>query len=134
MKQDPGSPTLTQLTELAERMAWLDTQEIDRALLAGIPDVKVKHFAAEAKTLDAARMAAMQPDKRYTLAVALYAGETARTRDDLAEMLTKRMQSIHKHGKAALDAYRKTHAARTDALIATLRDLVVAFQHSGSAE
>ncbi len=134
MKQDPGSPTLTQLTELAERMAWLDAQEIDRDVLAGIPDVKVKHFAAEAKTLDAARMAAMQPDKRYTLAVALYAGETARTRDDLAEMLIKRMQSIHKHGKEALDAYRKTHTARTDALIATLRDLVVAFQQDGSAE
>src|SRR5205823_8272399 len=99
MKQDPGSPTLTQLTELADRMAWLDAQPIDRGILAGIPDVKVKHFAAEAKTLDAARMAAMQPDKRY--AVALYAGEAARTRDDLAEMLIKRMQSIHKHGREA---------------------------------
>jgi TnpA family transposase len=134
MKQDPGSPTLTQLTELADRMAWLDAQPIDRGILAGIPDVKVKHVAAEAKTLDAVRMAAMQPDKRYTLAVALYAGEAARTRADLAEMLIKRMQSIHTHGKEALDAYRKTHTARTDALIGTLRDLVIAFGHDGSAE
>lgn len=134
MKQDPGNPTLTQLTVLANRMAWLDAQPIDRGVLAGIPDVKVKHFAAEAKTLDAARMAAMQPDKRYPLAVALYAGEAARTRDDLAEMLIKRMQSIHKHGKGALDAYRKSHTARTDALIGTLRDLVIAFEHDGSAE
>ena len=42
----------------------------------GIPDVKVKHFAAEAKTLDAARMVEMEPRKRRTLATSLLALRT----------------------------------------------------------
>jgi hypothetical protein len=87
LKQDSDRPSVQHLRDLAERLVWFDQQAIARNVLAGIPDVKVAHFAAEARTLDAARMKDMQEAKRYTLAVALYAKQAARTRDDLAEML-----------------------------------------------
>jgi hypothetical protein len=36
----------------------------DRTVIAGIRDVKIAHFASEARTLDAARMKDMQAEKR----------------------------------------------------------------------
>lgn len=134
LKQDAGSPTRTQLAEQLGRLTWLENQQIDPQALAGIPEAKVQHFATEARTLDAARMAEMQPAKRYTLAVALHAIEGAGTRDNLATMLIKRMQAVHKAARTALEEYRSTHAERTDTLIATLQDLVTAFRQEGSGE
>lgn len=132
LKRDPGRPTLTHLQELLDRLAWLDTLPIQPSLLADIAEVKVKHFAAEAKSLDAARMLVLEPNKRMTLVVALVVVQAARARDDLAEMLIKRMRSIHYHAKAALERYRVASQQRTDALVVTLRDLVVAYQSPGT--
>jgi hypothetical protein len=93
----------------------------------------VKHFAAEAKTLDAARMRELEPKKQTTLAVSLVVVQTAIVRDDLAEMLIKQMSSIHTAARAALQTYRDSHAQQTDELITTLRDVVVAYRSDGSA-
>lgn len=71
-------------------------------LFTGVPPGKIKQFAAEAKTLDAARMRDMLSRKRYTLAAALLYVQSAQALDDLAEMLIKRMLAIHQIGKEAL--------------------------------
>ncbi|MDP9314179.1 MAG: Tn3 family transposase [Chloroflexota bacterium] len=134
LKQDAGNPTLTHLKELATRLAWLQTHNGAAHVLAGLPVAKVAHFAAEAATLDAARMAALEPQKRYALAVALVARQTTRTLDDIAEMLIKRMSTLHKGAKEALLLYQTSHMDRTDALVLTLRDLVVAYQAEGSMD
>ncbi len=49
-------------------------------------------------------------------------------------MLIKRMLAIHQKGKEALQQYHLEHQARTDALVTTLRDLVVAYRKEGTAE
>jgi len=85
-------------------------------------------------TRDAARMAALEPQKRYTLAVSLLAVQAARARDDVAEMFIKRMLAIHQKGKDALEQYRANHQSRTDALVLTLRDLVVAYGKEGTTD
>jgi hypothetical protein len=118
LRQDTRNPTLTHLKELIARHDWLRGLGISRERLAGIPEVKIKHFADEAKTLDAARMAAMEPHKRYTLAVALVTAQSAQTLDDLGEMFIKQMMSIHRKGKDALAEYHLQHQQRTDELIA----------------
>jgi hypothetical protein len=133
IKQDAGSPTLRHLRERLDHLAWLEARNIGAAYLAGIPDVKIKHFAAEAKTLDAARMRELEPAKRATLTIALLAVQTARTRDDLAELFIKRMLSIHQQAREALAAYRERHAQQTDALISTFRDVVAAYRSEGTA-
>ncbi|HEY9832172.1 MAG TPA: DUF4158 domain-containing protein, partial [Stenomitos sp.] len=131
LKLDPGKPMLKHLQELVWRLQWLDELNVNCPALADIPDVKVKHFAAEAMTLDAARMKSLEPYKRYTLAASLLAEKKARTLDDLAEMFIKRMLKIHSLGKEALEQYRQEHLSRTDRLITTLRDLALAYKSDG---
>ena len=134
LKRDPGTPTLTHLKDILDHVAWLATLGNIAAALALLPDVKRKHFAAEANTLDAARMAALEPAKRATLLAALVVVRTAQARDDMAEMFIKRMLGIHQKAKEALAAYHAKHQGRTDDLIATLRDVVRAYQHTGTGD
>lgn len=93
LKQDPGSPTLTHLKELIRYHHWLKAQQPGRAVLDGVPASKLRQFAAEARSLDAARMHEMEPHKRYTLAAVLLASQHARTLDDLGKMFLKRINA-----------------------------------------
>ena len=136
LKRDPASPTLTHMKLLIAHLVSISEQRtlLDPDLFAGVPHGKIKQFATEAKTLDAARMREMLPRKRYTLAAALLLVQSAQALDDLAEMLIKRMLAIHQKGKEALQQYHLEHQARTDALVTTLRDLVVAYRKEGTTE
>lgn len=128
LKADPGQPTLSQLRTWVRRLQWLIEENIGADAFVNVPMVKVQHFAREARSLDAARMKAMRPPKRYTLMAALVKDCVARTLDDLGEMFIKRLRKIHRKGKSALEDYREKHQAQTDQLIMTLHDMVVVMQ------
>jgi hypothetical protein len=134
IKDDPGKPTLTQLRQLVARLKWLTTYNGGASALAVAPPVKVQHFAAEAQSLDAARMQRMTPAKRSTLAAALVKAHVAQTLDDLGEMFLKRMRSIHHHGEDALDDYRRRQQGRTDELMTILYELLTAMQQDAPPE
>lgn len=134
LKQEPGTPTLTHLKDLVNYLRWLSVQSVGTEVLSNIPDIKIKHFAAEAKTLNAAQMKAIEPNKRYTLAVALLAVQSSKALDDLAEMFIKRMSSVHRKGKEALELYRTKNIQMTDKLVVTLRDMILAYKKDGSIE
>lgn len=134
LKQEPGSPTLTHLKVWLDRQVWLSEYQIGQQVFAEIPDVKIQHFAAEARTLDAARMLEVEPQKRLTLAVSLLKVQSNRVLDDLAEMFIKRMSSIHQKGKDALAEYHSRNQRRADELVQTLHDLVIAYRTEGSAQ
>jgi hypothetical protein len=102
LKQDARSPTLTHLRELLERQQWLAREHHPIAMNALLPEVKLRQFALEAKSLDAARMQEMVPEKRYTLAATLIEMQNARVLDDLAEMFIKRLLRIHRRGREVL--------------------------------
>ena len=73
----------TLVTQLEGLKTWyLDLKSLDK-----LPDVKLRHFAAEAKSLDTARMQDMEATKRYTLASAFLKMQVARRLDDLGEVL-----------------------------------------------
>ena len=131
LKQDPGKPILKNLKALVWRLKWLSQLNTYQGALEHIPNVKLKYFATEAMSLDAARMKALEPNKRYTLAAALIATQSAHTLDDLATMFIRRMQKIHVKAKEALDKYREEYQARTDRLISTFRDVIVAYSTEG---
>ena len=133
LKADAANPTLTHLRDLVARHRWLVSQTVGAEALASIPPIKVRHFADEARALDAARMQALEPHKRMTLAVALLATQSARALDDLGEMFVRRMQHIHNAAKLALDRYRAATVERTDNLVTTLHELLLAHQVEGSA-
>lgn len=131
LKQEPGKPLLSRLKNWTERLQWLSTLQLSHTVLSGIPPVKVQHFAAEAQTLDVARMKALGTAKRYTLAAALLTLQYAQTLDDITEMFIKRMRQLHHNAKDALTQHRLDSQQRTDELIMTLRDLIVAYQSEG---
>ncbi len=132
LKAEPRNPTLAHLRELIAHQRWIAARNVGVAALAPIPPVKVQHLAAEAMTLDAARMATVEPRKRYTLAAALLSRRAAQALDDLGTMFTRQMRRLHNAGKEALADYRAQAAPRTDALVVTLRDLVVAHGQDGT--
>lgn len=134
LKQEPGKPLISRLQEWIERLEWLALLRIDPTILSQIPSIKMQHFAAEAMTLDAARMLELKAQKRYTLAIALLSMQYAQTLDDIAEFFIKRIRQLHYKGQAALEEYRKKIQAKTDELINTLHELVVAFQSEGEEE
>ena len=134
LKQDPSSPTLTHLKELVTHHEWLSAQQVGTQALQEIPVAKVRQMAAEAKTLDAARMLEMEPKKRCALAIALLAVQSTTVMDDIGEMLIKRLMGIQHKGKQSLENYKLQKQKRTDELVATLRDMLTAYQTEGSAE
>lgn len=134
LKQEPGTPTLMHLKDLVNYLTWLSRQNVGIDVLSNIPDTKVKQFASEAKTLNAAQMKALETSKRYTFAVALLSVQSAKALDDLAEMFIKRMSSVHRKGKEALELYRIKNIQTTDKLVVTLRDMILAYKKDGSIE
>ncbi|NFI54499.1 hypothetical protein FDA52_16410 [Clostridium botulinum] len=79
-------------------------------------------------------MKAIEPNKRYTLAVALLAVQSSKALDDLAKMFIKRMSSVHRKGKEALELYRTKNIQMTDKLVVTLRNILLAYKKDGSIE
>jgi TnpA family transposase len=134
LKQDARSPTLTHLRSLLERQQWLAVERPSVALNSLLPEVKLRQFALEAKSLDAGRMQEMAPAKRYTLATTLIELQNARALDDLAEMFLKRLMRIHRHGREALALDRLKHQERTDGLVHRLHEVILAWSTEGSNE
>ena len=132
LRKDPGKPNLKHLRELLDHINWLASLQIATQAGTSIPDVKIKRFAAEAQTLDAARMQNMRSRKRYTLALCLLTTQYAQALDDLAEMVIKRLLKLHQQGKEALEAYRNSQQKRIDELIEVLRDVTVAYRGEGT--
>lgn len=92
--------------------------------LHAIPPAKVRHWAAEARSLDASEMRKMSPEKRRALLVCLIARAQVTTRDDMADMLIKLMGRIHQRGREALQALHENSRAQTEALVETLAEVV----------
>ncbi len=134
LKAEPDNPTRKHLKELLAQQQWLASHNVGVAALAGVPPVKVQHLATEAMTLDAARMASMEPNKRDTLAAALVFVRAQQALDDLGTMFNRQMRGIHNAAKKTQAAYLAESAPRTDALVSTLRDLVVAHGQEGTVE
>jgi TnpA family transposase len=134
LKQEAQSPTLTHLRKLLERQQWLAREYHPVTVSTLLPEIKLRQFALEAKSLDAGRMQEMAPEKRYTLAATLIELQNSRALDDLAEMFIKRMMRIHRHGREALALDRLKHQERTDGLIHKLHEVIVAWRTEGNAE
>lgn len=69
-------------------LRWLREQSADHAL-AEIPDQKLRQFAAEARSLNAADLSRMTEAKRLTLIAALLRRRAAAALDEAAEMFVR---------------------------------------------
>ena len=91
--------------------------------LAGIAPMKIRNFAHQAKALDAGELKDFAPANRYTLLLCLIHRMRVRTRDDIAEMLLKRMATIHKRAKEELVEIQLEQRQRTEKLIGRLDEV-----------
>jgi len=112
----------------------LKEQAIGSVIFRDIPDVKLKQFAAEARSLDVASMNDLTETKRLTLAATLVFAQTGRALDDVADMYVRLVQRLHNQARNALLKYQAEHVERTDSLVATLNGVTLAYRTEGTAE
>jgi hypothetical protein len=134
VKRDPKRPTVPSTKDLLDHLRWLQEQNVAANALASIPNAKVKQFAAEARSLDLASLNDMPERKRLTLVAALILKQVTQSLDDAAEMFIRQVQKMHNKASDALVLYRAAHAERTDALVARLREIALAYKAEGTRE
>jgi Domain of unknown function (DUF4158) len=127
-KADPPRPSPQRMREHLAHLAWLRGQAVPDKAFAGVPDRKLRQFAAEARSRGAADLGRMAESKRLALMAALLRGQVAQALDDAAEMFVRLTTRMHNRAKEALEQHRARHAAETDALVALLRETVLACQ------
>lgn len=123
LRQDPGKPTLKELTRLIDRLSWLCGINKFEDPLRKVPHAKIRQLALEACSLDAARMRSVTKRKRFVLAAALIKFRLASALDDLCEILIRKMGKIHANGKIALAEYLEKNSERADEIIANYKDV-----------
>src|SRR5699024_5901887 len=108
----------------AAYMAEVDAIGDTDTWLEGVAPTKVADFAGEADSLDAAAMGDYAPFKRLALVACLVHTARMRSRDDLAEMLCKRVAVVTKKAKAELEEIRERQRAVNEHLIGTYRGVL----------
>ncbi len=116
------------MREHLAHLAWLREQAMANEVFAGIPDRKLRHFAAEARALNAAALSHVTASKRAALMATLLRSQVARALDDVAEMFVRLTTRMHNRAREALDEHRARQAAEMDTLVALLRQTVLACQ------
>ncbi len=135
LKRLPKRGSLTHFQDLLDHIAGLDAMVGSEAHLNDIPDLKRRHFAAEARVLDASELRDFTPPKRHALLLCLIHRARVQSRDYLVEMFIKRMAKIHNRGKEELERLRDQFRDKADVIVATMTDVVrVLDTHPGDAD
>lgn len=134
LKELPERPSLSHLQQLLDHHEWLASLSDTMEKLAGVPPLKIKHFAALAKTLDAAEIKDFAPRKRVAVILCLIHRARIKTRDFVAEMFVKRMMKFHQLGKEALEAQQLANRAKTERLLLIFSDVLHTVKNGGESE
>ena len=105
---------LDQVDDLGDTARWLE----------GVAPGKVADFAGEAAAQDADTLSRYEEAKRLALVACLVHTARMRARDDLAEMLCKRVASIVKKARTELEEIRLRQRAVSERLIGTYRTVL----------
>ena len=118
LKQAPGPATPTTIRLWIERLDWLAGLIDPDPLLEGIAHTKLRQFAAEAAALEVGDLLDIsQPGKRHTLLLALLRQARMRCRDELIEMMLRRIRRTQAAAKERLDALHDQHRGIEETLI-----------------
>ena len=134
MKTEPKQATAQNTRDFLDQLDWLREHGVSADIFADVPDVKLKQFAAEARSLDLGSIHDCAEPKRLTLTAALVVVQIAGALDDAADMFVRLVQKLHNHAYDALLQHQADHVDRTDSLVATLRDVTLAYRSEGTAE
>jgi TnpA family transposase len=112
IKETPRQATLQHLHQWTQRLTWLESILPTRPFLTEIAHTKIQQFAAEASALEVGDMRRIHNrSRRYSLLICFLYHAQVQTRDQLVEMLLKRMRrtttSAKQHLKELQDRYRE---------------------------
>ena len=131
-----GTSMFSRLKKPAQRATWSRFKaqgeylsEVDAlgdtgAWLTGVAPAKVTDFAGEAAAQDIDTLSRYDPVKRLALVACLVHTARMRARDDLAEMLCKRVAANVKRARAELEEIRLRQRAVSERLIGTYRTVL----------
>ena len=114
---------LDEVDELGDTAYWLE----------GVAPSKIADFAGEAAAQDVDTLSRYGDAKRLALVACLAHTARMRARDDLAEMLCKRVASIVKKAKTELEEIRLRQRAVSERLIGTYRTVLEHLDPDGEA-
>jgi len=117
LKQDTAKPTVDGMRNLLDRYDCLTDLARYTVLLKSIPVVKVKQWALEGNSLDAASMVDMSAAKRYAVALSLIRLRLARVTDDLCIIFCKQMKRALHKAEETLDSYLAENQEKTDEIL-----------------
>lgn len=130
VKQEPSKPTSTRIRDFVEHFSWLNS--LHQIISIEIPKSKQKLMVDEARSLDAAALKALEPNRRYALMSIFIDNQSGKLLDDMAKMFVKLMEKLRSKAKVKLEEHQLKHQERADQLIEKLNDLIGAYQTEGS--
>ncbi len=124
LKQSPKRPSRNHLNDLLVHNRWLMSHGEVVQYLQQITSTKIKHFANEARALDAASIKEMNLAKRLTIVLCLIHTSQVNSYDDLVDMFLKRMGTIHKKSQDKLEQLRQQQQATIDRLLGSFQEVL----------
>jgi Domain of unknown function (DUF4158) len=124
LKKPAQRATWSRFKAQAEYLSQVDALGDTGAWLEGIAPGKVADFAGEAAAQDIDTLSRYDPVKRLALVACLVHTARMRARDDLAEMLCKRVAANVKRARAELEEIRLRQRAVSERLIGTYRTVL----------
>ncbi len=135
LKQAPGPATPKTIDLWTDRLEWLDGLIDPDPLLEGIAHTKLRQFAAEAAALEVGDLLDIaQPARRYTLLLALLRQARMRGRDELVEMMLRRIRRTQAAAKERLDELHDEHRELEEALIGVFGQVLETAQDQDAAD
>ncbi|MGO9357812.1 MAG: Tn3 family transposase [Xanthobacteraceae bacterium] len=118
LKQTPGPATPKTIRLWIERLEWLTGLIDPGPLLDGVTHTKLRQFASEAAALEVNDLLDIsRPGKRHTLLLSLLRQAQMRCRDELIEMMLRRIRRTQAAAKEQLEALHDQHQEIEEALI-----------------
>ncbi len=124
LKAAPKSATKKNLSEMQERLVWLEVMGDTGRLLKRVSNQKIANLAAQARALDASELKDVGVERRRAMLVCLIDRTKVSVRDALCEMLTKIVSKVHNKGKEELENIHREKRTTTEGMIGLLEKIL----------
>ena len=129
IKETPRQATLQHLHQWTQRLTWLESILPTRPFLKEIVLTKIQQFAAEASALEVGDMRDIHNrSRRYSLLICFLYHAQVQTRDQLVEMLLKRMRRTTTSAKQRLKELQDHYRELEEQMVAVF--CIQHFQHT----
>jgi TnpA family transposase len=125
IKDTPRRATLKHLRQWTERLRWLEAIITPQPFLRDIAHTKIQQFAAEAAALDVGDIRdILYGPRRYSLLLCFLHHAQVETRDQLVEMVLKRIRHITNAAKERLTELHEQHRALEEQMLAVFSEVL----------